>query len=510
VRRTLRWLALLLLLAICTFAGLLWYLGSTTFVRDRTVTALNERFASQVGLGSLHVGVFPLPHLAGTGLQLRHNGRTDVPPIISIGEFSSSAGVYGLVGQPLHLNNVTLENLEIRLPPGGVRGAAALPRNHTGGGLLLDEIVSRSATLEIASSRPGRLPRVFQIHDLVMTGFGRPEGSAFHAGLTNPVPRGRVETSGVFGPWDADNPRLTPIRGEYAFKNADMNAIKGLAGTLSSVGRYAGVLQRIEVEGQTEIPDFSIDIAAQPVPLRTSFKATVDGTNGDTFLDRVEAHLRESLILASGSVVRTTDVKGRQVKLDIRIAGGRIEDLLQLAVKGNTPPLTGRVDVTTAFLLPAGPADVVERLQLEGSFKLASARFTNVDVQKKINMLSRRGRGIEDDTAPGSSVVSNLGGRFRLTDGLLTFSELTFAVPGATVQLAGTYNLRQEQMAFAGDLLLDSTLPDTLSGFKSLLARAAQPFFRRPGGGSKLPIRIAGPRARPAFGLDVRRAFWFG
>ena len=45
---------------------------------------------------------------------------------------------------------------------------------------------------------------------------------------------------------------------------------------------------------------------------------------------------------------------------------------------------------------------------------------------------------------------------------------------------------------------------------KALLARAAQPFFRRPGGGSRLPIRIAGPRSKPAFRLDVRRAFWFG
>jgi hypothetical protein len=43
------------------------------------------------------------------------------------------------------------------------------------------------------------------------------------------------------------------------------------------------------------------------------------------------------------------------------------------------------------------------------------------------------------------------------------------------------------------------------SGFKSVLARLAQPLFRRPGGGSKLPIRISGPRSKPAFGLDMGR-----
>jgi hypothetical protein len=45
------------------------------------------------------------------------------------------------------------------------------------------------------------------------------------------------------------------------------------------------------------------------------------------------------------------------------------------------------------------------------------------------------------------------------------------------------------------------------SGFKSMLARLAQPLFRRPGGGSRLPIRISGTRANPAFGLDIRRVF---
>lgn len=43
------------------------------------------------------------------------------------------------------------------------------------------------------------------------------------------------------------------------------------------------------------------------------------------------------------------------------------------------------------------------------------------------------------------------------------------------------------------------------SGVKSLLARAAQPFFRREGGGSKIPIKISGPRSKPEFGLDTGR-----
>ena len=58
-----------------------------------------------------------------------------------------------------------------------------------------------------------------------------------------------------------------------------------------------------------------------------------------------------------------------------------------------------------------------------------------------------------------------------------------------------------------GELLVDASLSDMTSGFKSFLARLAQPFFRREGGGSRFPIRISGPRSKPEFGLDMGRVF---
>jgi AsmA-like protein len=282
--------------------------------------------------------------------------------------------------------------------------------------------------------------------------------------------------------------------------------IRGLDGTLSSAGTYRGVLERIEVDGTAEIPDFSLDLAGQAVPLNTRFKAIVDGTNGDTILDHVDATLNKSKIVAKGSVVRTQEVKGRHIELDVRLDGARLEDLMQLAVKAARPPLTGRVDLATKMVLPAGAEDVIDRLRLDGTFQLAQAKFTNVNVQRRITTLSRRGRGEENDEGADSErVVSNLRGRFKLAEATLTFSELTFAVPGSVVQLAGYYNLHTQEMNFTGDLLTDATLADMTSGFKSLLARLAQPFFRRKGGGSKLPIRISGTREKPEFGLDLRR-----
>ena len=490
----------------------------TPHVRQRAAAALNERFKSDVELEALQVSIFPRPALVGTGLVLRHKGRTDVAPLIKIGSYSASAGIWGLIHSPLHLKTVELDHLEISIPPGGVHGDRADPSEDEdatapdgahgvpiASKLVIDQIVSRTARLDIVPRDRAKLPRRFEIHDLVMRGLGAGDGATFEATLTNPTPRGEIGTRGTFGPWQADDPSQTPVRGDYTFKSANLNTIKGIGGTLSSVGTYSGVLERIDVKGETDTPDFSIDIAAQPVPLKTRFHAIVDGTNGDTALERVEARLSETLIVARGAVVRTEDVKGHRISLDVAIDDGRIEDVLKLAVKAAKPVMTGRMQLRAKLLLPAGDRSVIDKLDLSGTFKLNEARFTNVNVQQKINALSQRGKGHET-AGNGPSVVSRLSATFTLRGGTLTFSNLSFGVPGAVVQLAGTLDLKQETVDFHGNLLLDATLAETTSGWKAVLGKIAQPLFRRRGGGSKLPIRISGPREDPEFRLDVRRA----
>ena len=484
-------------------------------IEDRIIASLIARFDSQVTVGSADISVFPALTTSGTDLTFRYQGRTDVPPLITIPSFAASAPISGLLGQRLHLGSVRLEGLRIYVPPDRLQANgddAGVPKPRLRGRiprLFIDELVAREASLEIASKKRDRLPRIFEIHDLVMNDFADDRPAKFQAGITNPIPRGRVETNGTFGPWQADEPRLTQVNGQYTFKDANLDDIKGISGILSSVGSYQGTLDRIEVEGQTETPKFAIDLAGQPVPLTTKFKAIVDGTNGDTWLDRVEAKLGQSSILASGAIVRTEDVKGRRVTLDVQLRQARMEDLMRLAVKSAKPPLSGRVDLATKFLLPAGTQDVVDRLQLAGQFSLAEAKFANVDVQRRLTSLSLRARGKEnpEEEVNGESIVSKMQGTFALNHAVLEFSNLTFSVPGAMVQLAGTYTLHDEQLDFHGDLMVDASLADMTSGFKSLLARLAQPFFRRKGGGSQLPIKITGPRSKPEFGLDVGRVF---
>jgi len=528
------WIVIGVLAAVLVATLVSMFTRLTPHVRDLAVKALNERFDSETEIATLQVSIFPQPAVNGTGLVIRYKGRRDVDPLISIKSFSASASIPGLMFKTLHLKTIELEGLEIRLPPGGLKAAAnpdagkPAPAGEQAGRkdekkdekkgekrdrlnadgrspIVIDTIRSRASRLQIDTDKPGKLPRVFDIHDLVMTDFGFDRSASFEAQLSNPKPKGEIHVKGTFGPWNTNDPRMTPLGADYEFARADLNTIKGIAGILSSKGKFHGVLERIRVEGTTDTPDFQVDVAGQPVRLQTRFAAVVDGTNGNTWLEPVDATLlTSSHILARGEVVRSEDVKGRKTYLEVTIDDARIEDILRLAIKAKTAPLTGQMKLQTTFLLPAGERDVPERLQLDGAFAIDKARFTNFNVQEKIDTLSRRGRGQKSNGGP--SVVSHLSGRFLMKDGRIRLSNLTFSVPGSVVQLAGSFDLSSEQLDFDGHLLLDASLADTMTGWKSVLARVAQPLFRRPGGGTKIPIRVSGTPDKPAFGLNVKKA----
>jgi hypothetical protein len=197
---------------------------------------------------------------------------------------------------------------------------------------------------------------------------------------------------------------------------------------------------------------------------------------------------------------------GRTVTLDVDMPKARIEDVMYMVVKAAKPPMKGALKLTTKLVIPPGTSDVIRRLQLNGHFDIHHATFTNYDVQGRIVELSRRGRGNPADQAR-PQVASDFNGRFIQRNGVLTLEELRFDVPGARVTLNGRYGLEAETIDFKGNLLLDAKVSQTVTGFKSLLLRLADPLFSRPGGGSSIPIKIEGTRTNPKFGLDMSRVF---
>ncbi len=262
-----------------------------------------------------------------------------------------------------------------------------------------------------------------------MRSLGIAEQMPFTATLTNPLPKGQIETNGTFGPWQKGNPGATPLAGSYSFQNADLGTIKGIGGILNSNGAFGGELERIAVKGDTHVPDFHLDISGQPVALGTSFEAVVDGTDGDTYLNEVNAQFRQTSLTAKGAVTGTKGVKGRTIKLTVHIQEGRIEDLLRLAVKGDKPLLVG-AGRPPHRLRPAARREGRDReAAARGQFDVDAAKFTDDGVQQKLAGMSHRARGRDPDEK-AENVVSDLSGTFVLKDGSLSFPDLAFATAG--------------------------------------------------------------------------------
>ena len=199
----------------------------------------------------------------------------------------------------------------------------------------------------------------------------------FEATLTNPIPKGEIVTKGTFGPWVKGDPGQTPLVGEVQLRTAPISTpSRASAASSHSIGEFAGRLEEIDVKGNTTTPDFSIDVGGTPVPLATKFHAVVDGTNGNTYLKQVDAKLADTAISASGAIESQPGVKGRTVKLDVKIIDGRIQDVLKLAVKAKKPVMTGQIALQAKLLLPRGTTSVIDRLQLDGHFALENAQFT--------------------------------------------------------------------------------------------------------------------------------------
>ncbi|MFZ1972504.1 MAG: hypothetical protein WAU89_06645 [Candidatus Acidiferrales bacterium] len=474
-------------------------------MRKRTEAYLQARFQSDIEFS--HFDVFLFPHVRVTidGLALRLQGRTDVPPLIQIAHVEFSAGISGMLRKRFTIRSVELDGLQIHMPP---KGSGARPKIHgTETDLaekypvLIHEIDANNALISILRGDPGKPPREFPIHELVIKDFSFDNPASFHARLTNPVPKGEIDCAGQFGPWNAEDPRHTPVEAEYVFSHADMGTIKGLAGTLRSTGKFSGPLDYLNVEGMTDTPDFALRMSAHPVNLHTDYTAIVDGTNGDVILKPVIAHFLHTTLVVNGQVVDLTPEKGRTIQLDAVSRETAIEDLLYLTVKNDPPIMTGPAKLTAKIDIREGNADILQRTTIAGQFSVADARFTS-NVQEKVDTLSRKAQGHPKDQDIGD-VVSNLNSTFRVDEGVASFSKLGFGVPGANIALTGTYGLDSGEMDFRGKLLMQAKLSQTTTGAKSFFLKAVDPFFKGKNGGSDLPIKITGTKDHPSFGLDL-------
>ena len=515
-RRTRIWvlIALLGLFAAILIAVLLSIPLRSDTLKARVIALLTEELESEVTIETLEGRVFPRVSVSGRGVVIRHKGRTDVPPLLTIDEFEIRGSLRDLMQHPLRVAEVRLRGLRVMIPPGDDDDAAegSVKAEKTDAQkqadtrhlqrVIIERFEAPDTVITLIPKRAGKQPKVFTVHHLVMDALGINQTIPYIATLTNPVPKGEIETSGTFGPWNVAHPARTPVTGKYVFANANLDTINGLSGVLSSTGEFRGPLNRIEVQGTTDTPKFQVDAGGQPVPLKTRFTAIVDGSDGDTYLKQVDASFLETSMVARGAVIGLEGVPGRRIEVDVDMQNGRIEDLLRLAVQSDKPILQGAARLQAKLVIPPEKKKVIDKLQLNGEFVLSQAKFTDAGVQTKLTGLSRRGQGLDKEEEIGD-VLSNLRGRFVVENAAVTFSSLTFSVPGAAVELAGRYGMRDEQIDFKGKLKMQATLSQVAGGgMKGFFLKAFDPFFKEKDAGMVLPIKISGTRKTPKFGLD--------
>jgi hypothetical protein len=469
---------------------------------------LAERLNLEVTVEHVSVSLLPRPRIAGTGLVLRIPGRPDLPPFISIHHFSADVGLFSIPRR--QLDTVHVGGLMIAVPPSDARGALsggfgsgdddATPR------VIVKHFVTHDGELMFVPRKAEDTPLRFALHALRVDDVGFGTRMPFDATLTNPLPKGLVEAHGSVGPWVRTNGSRTALKGEYTFTNADLSTINGIGGILTSTGSFEGELTAISVHGKATVPDFSLDLGGRPAPLETSFHTVVNGTDGTTILERVDATLYDTPMVVSGAITNLAGPGRHQVDLDVTVENGRVEDLLALVLDAPEPVMTGDVSLKAKLSLPPGPTRVRERIALEGTFGLASTRFTSEQVQQRLQDLSRRTQGKSKED-PIGRVLTNLSGTFALGKGRVRLTRLSFQVPGARVGLNGTYSLASGALDLRGTLRMQATVSRAIGGFKSIFLRPFDPLFRKDGAGAVLPIRITGTRNAPKFGLEVGRIF---
>jgi hypothetical protein len=506
--------AVFLLFATAFIFFAIYFHRAEPVLKQRVTQTLATRYDSRVDLATFTVSVWRGFEVTGTGLKLYPNHLQMQQPLFSAKKFTFRANWYDLLRSPMHIHLVRVTGLDIHLPPKQQRGNIPNPKGkgsqHPKMQIVVDHLEIDHASLVLGTDKPGKVPLDFEISQIDLHALGAGHPMRFHATLVNPKPIGNIDTRGFFGPFSEHSPGDTPVSGTYKFSHADLNPLKGIGGMLSSVGRYEGTLNNITVDGETDTPNFSLDTANHSVPLHTKFHAIVDGTNGDTHLDPVDAELLHSHIVARGDVIAVPG-KGHNITLDVTVQPGHLEDILALASTAEPPVMSGNLVLHTRFNIPPGKESVTQKMRLKGNFDITNVHFTDPKVQDKIDQLSLRGQGEPDKAKQESAhainvnIASDMKGNFALGDRRITITGLHYNVPGAAIAMNGTYTLNSSQVDFHGTARLHAKLSQMVTGWKSLLLKPVDPFFRKNGAGTEVPIEITGTRNNLHFGLDFFR-----
>jgi hypothetical protein len=476
------------------------------FTQAAVTKTLQDRFARQVTIHEFHSTYFP-PGFVAEGIDFLYRKRKDLPPLITVQTLTVRGSYAGLIRIHKLINNVQVAGLHIRIPPksaDSTHETFPLTNSVSGKMLTIGEINTENAVLEFLSDQPAEDRFTLRIDHLTLDHVGENDPVIYHARFNNTEPPGEIRSDGRFGPWNDDDPGSTQLSGSYTYEHANLGFFQGIAGTLSSRGKFGGTLGHINAQGNVDVPDFHVAGGSHQDSLNSNFQAVVDGTNGDTSLTRVESHFGLTTVISQGDVKGRSGQHGKTVSLTLGVPQGRIEDLLRLVTGSARPVETGSVRLQTKVELPPGPQPFLTRLRLDGDFGIGSGRFTDAAVQEPVNRLaeSAHGESKKQEKQDASVALSNLKGHVSTNKGMAQLSKISFSEPGSFAELGGAYNLVDKKLDLHGVLHTSGKLGDTKSGFTSLVLKTISPLMKKKSV-TIVPFSITGTSNDPSFALDL-------
>jgi hypothetical protein len=484
------------ILGLCVLAaliiGIVVVAAKWPFTRDAIVRSIQKATSRPVEIGAFQTSYFP-PGCVAENVRVLHNSDPGGTPLIAIEKLTVQGSFIGMFTSPKRLARVTVAGMRIVIPPkGSPQRAEEFAFSGGGDSLEISKIALDRALLEFLPSY--RLA----IDSLALDGVGSGKPWSYRAQLTNTKPPGVIRASGKFGPWKSDDPGAIPASGEYTYSDVDLGVFRGISGTLQAKGKFSGHLARIETDGAIEIPNFHVDKSGSTVPMKVDYHAIVNGTNGETHLDPVEARFFRTTLVARGPIADGT------VKLDLSVPRGRIDDILRLFVQEKVSPLSGAVKLDGKFVWPPGERKFLEKIRLNLDFGVENARFRSEKTQNTIDSLSKSGQGQSKKEAEADlrTMLSDLRGGVAFRNGVANFNSVSFTVPGASADIRGTYGLLDKQVNLRGVLRTTGKLGDTTSGFKAFVLKAITPFLKKKNEVKIVPFKITGTFKDAKVGLD--------
>jgi hypothetical protein len=210
------------------------------FSRKAVSESLLESFPGELKIDSFKVVYFPHPGCVAEGVAFRLKASSAaVPPLVTIRRLKIQASYLNFLVRPHFVSRIELDGLRVNVPL--PTDAGHLSSGSGTSVITIGEVTAHDAVLYVVR-HDDKAPLQFDIHDLSLESVSAKSGASYRVDLRNPEPPGEIHSTGHIGPFQKGNFAQTPASGEYSFDRADLSVFNGIAGVLSSKGKYAGSL----------------------------------------------------------------------------------------------------------------------------------------------------------------------------------------------------------------------------------------------------------------------------